>query len=164
MGIEIDEECLSKIAGGIDWNSVSPVIRELAVGPSYQLLRVVHRLEKTLRKGLIDFDLTNTQFSMLTSLMMLTKSGKIVTQMDLANYLDADKMMVSEVLRTLEKKGHITRERHPVDRRAKSIVVTEKGLTTIDVALKKALILEEEFYSVLGDEKDDLIKLLKKLI
>ncbi|HMK46225.1 MAG TPA: MarR family winged helix-turn-helix transcriptional regulator [Methanocella sp.] len=163
MDINIDEECLSKIAREVDWNSVSPAIGKLAVGPSYQLLKVVHRLEKTLRKELMSFDLTNTQFSMLTSLMVLTKSGKIVTQMDLAKYLNADKMMVSEVLRTLEKKGHIIREQHPVDRRAKSLVVTEKGLTTIDVALKRALILEEGFYSVLGDEKDDLIRLLKKL-
>ena len=164
MDIDLDEKCLSSIAKEIDWETVYPAIGKMTDSPSYYLMQVVHGLEKTVRRHLVDFDLTMTQFSLLISLMLLTKNGAAVTQMDLANSLKADKMMVSEVLRTLEKKGCVIRENHPTDRRAKSLIVTEKGLTTIEVALKQAISLDEEFFSPLGEEKSDFIRLLKKLL
>ncbi len=164
MDIDIDKECLSSIAREIDWEAVYPAIGKMTDSPSFYLMQVVHGLEKTIRRQLVDFDLTITQFSMLTSLMILTKNGTAVTQMDLANSLKADKMMVSQVLRTLEKKEYVIRENHPTDRRAKSLIVTEKGHMAIEVALKHAISLDEEFFSPLGEEKSDFIRLLKKLL
>lgn len=164
MEKELDKKCLGDLAEEIDWEGVSPAIAKLTTGPSFYLLTVVQRLERKIREELVDFDLTNTQFFMLTGLMLLTKSGKTVTQMDLANHRGADKMMVSEVLRTLEKKGYVVREDHPTDRRAKSLVVTEKGIATIEVALEHAVRFDEEFFAPLGNERDDLIRQLKKLL
>ena len=164
MDSDLDKECLSSLVKDIDWEAVYPAIGKMTDSSSYYLMQVVHGLEKTIRRELVDFDLTLTQFTLLTSLMILTKNGSAVTQMDLANSLKADKMMVSEVLRTLEKKEYVTRENHPTDRRAKSLTVTEKGLTTIEVAIKQAINLDEEFFSPLGEEKGDFIRLLKKLL
>lgn len=163
MERELDKDCLSRIAQEIDWEAVYPAIGKLSYSPSFFLMQAVQTMEKNIRELLVDFDLTKTQFNLLMGLIVLIKGGKVVTQVDLADFLKADKMMVSEVLRTLEKKGYIVREKYSGDRRAKSLVVTEKGLAIIEVALKHAVKFDEEFFSVLGDEKDDFIRLLKKL-
>jgi DNA-binding MarR family transcriptional regulator len=71
--------------------------------------------------------------------------------------------MVSEVLRTLEKKGYILREDHPTDKRAKSLAVTQKGIEIIDAAVKEAVIFDREFFSVIGEDREAFIRILKKL-
>lgn len=53
--------------------------------------------------------LPQTQFVLLAALAWLSKQRKAVTQVDIANQSNADRMMVSKVLRTLEDKGFITR-------------------------------------------------------
>ncbi len=136
----------------------------LTASPSYLLLEVIHSWQKRIKEKLADFDLTSTQLTMLASLMVMTKNGKLVTQADLASFQNADKMMVSEVLRALEKKGYIDRQEHPVDRRARSLVITDKGRETIDVALKEAIRFDEEFFAAVGEDMDTFIKILKRLL
>ena len=87
-----------------------------------------------------------------------------MTQMDLAKYLKLDKMMVSEVLRTLEKKGYILRVNNPNDKRAKSLIVTDKGVKLNEMALEKALAIDRQFFAVLGDDKDEFVRMLKKFL
>lgn len=147
-----------------DFQSISPEIALLTGSPSYFLMKVLHTWQKKIRERLIDFDLTNTQFTMLTSLLILNRGRKPVIQADLAGFLSADKMMVSEVLRTLEKKGYIIRQDHPTDKRAKSLAVTEKGIEIIDVAAKEAVMFDREFFSVIGEDREALIRILKKLM
>lgn len=164
MEIELDKESLSRIVREINWEDVSPELGKLTLSPSFYLMQLVHNWEKQIREKLVDFDLTNTQFNLLASLIILTKDEKVITQMDLANFLKADKMMVSEVLRTLERKGFIVRENHPNDRRAKSLIVTDKGIGVFEVAVKHAVKFDEQFFSVLGDDKDEFIRMLKKFV
>jgi DNA-binding MarR family transcriptional regulator len=163
MDMECDKDTLSQIASEIDWESFSPELRLLTGSPRFYLMKVVHRWQKQVREQLVDYDITSTQFTLLTSLMVMTKDGKVTTQADLSNFLKVDKMMVSDVLRTLEKKGYIVRESHPTDRRARSLVVTKKGLDLIEVTMKSAVSFDERFFAPLGDEKDDFIRMLKKL-
>jgi DNA-binding MarR family transcriptional regulator len=159
----LDHESLSRAAREIDWESFSPAVQKLIDSPSFHLNMVMHMWEKSLHEIVGDFDLTNTQFKMLVSLMVLTKDERIITQMDIAHLLEADKMMVSEVLRTLEKKGYVIRVSHPSDKRAKSLIVTKKGLEIVERAVQLAAEFDDKFFSPLGDEKDDFIRLLKKL-
>ncbi len=164
MEIELDKDSLSRIAKEIDWGAVPPELSKLTLSPSFYLMQLVHKWEKNIREKLVGFDLTNTQFNLLASLIILTNDGKVITQMDLANFLKADKMMVSEVLRTLERKGFIIRENHPNDRRAKSLIVTDKGIGIFEVALKHAVEYDDQFFSILGDDKDEFIRMLKKFL
>ncbi len=160
----LDIESLSRAAREIDWESFSPAIQKLIDSPSFHLNVVMHMWEKSLKDTVGDFDLTNTQFKILASLMLLTKDEKIITQMDIANLLEADKMMVSEVLRALEKKGYIIRVSHPNDKRAKSLIVTKKGLAVVERAVQHAAEFDDRFFSPLGDQREEFIMLLKKLV
>ncbi len=164
MEYEADKECWSDIAKEIDWGSAYPAVHKLTESPTYYLKQVVHLMQKTMRESLVDFDLTNTQFTLLMGLTVLTQKSKCVTQMDLANFLKLDKMMVSEVLRTLEKKGYILRVNNPNDKRAKSLIVTDKGVKLNEMALEKALAIDAQFFSVLGDDKDEFVRMLKKFL
>ena len=162
MDIEIDEKLIHQATKGIDWKSFFPEIGKMMVSPSFYLMQAQRLHERKLRDLLIDFDLTETQFYLLISLMVLTKKGEVVTQMNLADFFDADKMLVSKVLRTLEKKKMVIRKKHPVDSRAKSLIVTKKGLEAIDNVLALVAKLDEEFFSAI-DNKDEFIEQLKKL-
>ena len=164
MEYEADKECWQDIAEGIDWKSIYPAVNKLTESPTYYLKQVMHLMQKTMRESLVDFDLTNTQFTLLMGLTVLTQKSKCVTQMDLANYLKLDKMMVSEVLRTLEKKGYILRVDNPNDKRAKSLIVTDKGVKLNGMALEKAVAIDERFFAVLGDDKDEFVRMLKKFL
>ena len=163
MDIEPDSSPLPDKDCEAGWKTRSPEITRLVDSPGYQMMKVLHTWQKRIRERLVGFDLTNTQFIMLTSLRIMAIDGKPVTQADLAGFLQADKMMVSEVVRTLEKKGYVLRQSHPVDRRAKSLVITDEGIRVVDVALKEAVKFDEEFFSVIGEDKETLMGILKKL-
>lgn len=57
-----------------------------------------------------------------------------ISQVALAQAIDADQMTVSGVLDRLEKRGLITREADPGDSRAKLARVTDKGLAVVEMA------------------------------
>ncbi|HWY33181.1 MAG TPA: MarR family transcriptional regulator, partial [Nitrosopumilaceae archaeon] len=58
-------------------------------------------------------------------------------------------MMVSKVLRTLEKKGFITRQEHETDTRAKTIRLTPIGKAVLQKAIKNVENADLEFFSAL---------------
>jgi MarR family transcriptional regulator for hemolysin len=57
-----------------------------------------------------------------------------ISQVALAQAIDADQMTVSGVLDRLEKRGLITREADPSDSRAKLVRVTDTGLAIVETA------------------------------
>ena len=64
-----------------------------------------------------------------------------------------DVMMTSKVLRTLESKGLIQRDAHPVDTRAKSLLVTTQGHELLSRAITVVNAVDDEFFGVLGAQK-----------
>lgn len=147
----------------IDWEAIYPEITKILVSPGFYLLEAQHSHERKIRDLFVNFNLTRTQFDILIRLAVFTQTKKVVTQKDFADFFKIDKMLVSKVLRTLEKKEFVIREKHPYDKRAKSLVITKKGLATIEDVLKYVVKFDEEFFSVL-DNQDDFIMQLKKLI
>ncbi len=85
-------------------------------------------------------EITHTQFVLLATLAWLSKTNKPVTQIDIANHSNTDRMMVSKVLRTLQNKGYIGRQEHETDTRAKAISLTKQG----QVILQKAITIVEQ--------------------
>ena len=147
MEMEIDQESMFRIAKEIDLGSFSPELRIFTSSPHFNLFHIVYRWQKCLREHFTVYDLTCNQFMFLTSLAMLTHDGRLVTQKDLANFLKTNKMMASDVLKTLEHKEYVIRENHPTDRRAKSLIVTEKGFNIIEVGVKLSNRFNEQFFS-----------------
>ncbi len=117
--------------------------------PGYLLGQVTMLWQRKIKKCLDPLDLTQTQFVLLAALGWLSRTNDSVTQVDIASQSNADRMMVSKVLRTLEEKAFITREEHKTDTRAKIIKLTIEG----EIVLQKALIEVEnadlEFFSIL---------------
>ncbi len=117
--------------------------------PGYLLGQLTILWQRKQKRVLDPLDLTQTQFVLLAALGWLSRESDAVTQTDIANQGNADRMMVSKVLRTLEDKGFITREEHQTDTRAKTIKLTPNG----EIVLQKALLIIEstdvEFFSFL---------------
>lgn len=120
--------------------------------PGYLLGQLTMLWQRKQKRVLDPLDLTHTQFVLLCALAWLSRESDKVTQVDIANLGNADRMMVSKVLRTLEEKKFITRHEHPTDTRAKTIKLTPDG----EKVLQKAIICVEtvdlDFFNKLGTD------------
>ena len=105
----------------------------LDLGRSYLRLlrRTLLRIDR-LSGGLIDpHGLTNQQFLAL----LLIRDNEGLNQAELTTELDSDQNTISAMVRRLASRGLITRERHPTDRRAVTLVVTTEGAALVDETL-----------------------------
>ena len=120
--------------------------------PGYLLGQLTMLWQRKQKRVLDPLDLTHTQFALLCALAWLSRESDKVTQVEIANQGNVDRMMVSKVLRTLEEKKFITRHEHPTDTRAKTIKLTPDG----EMVLQKAIICVEaadlEFFHKLGTD------------
>ncbi|RIX27692.1 MarR family winged helix-turn-helix transcriptional regulator [Amnibacterium setariae] len=98
--------------------------------PGLALWRVTNRWQAAMRAALAPHDLTHVQYVLLASLVWLGQHGDDgpVTQTALADAAATDPMMTSQVVRALEAKGLLTRERHPEDGRARVLRATPGGV------------------------------------
>jgi DNA-binding MarR family transcriptional regulator len=117
--------------------------------PGYLLGQLTMLWQRKQKKVLDPLDLTHTQFVLLAALGWLSRTSDEVSQVDIARQSNADRMMVSKVLRTLEEKGFITRRGHETDTRAKIIRLTRSGEVVLQKALRDIEHGDLEFFSVL---------------
>ena len=115
--------------------------------PGYLLGQLTMLWQRKLKRVLDPLDLTQTQFVLLAALGWLSKKSSTVTQIDIANQSNADRMMVSKVLRTLEEKGFLTRREHETDTRAKTIKLTKNGETVLQRAIVEVENADLDFFS-----------------
>ena len=118
---------------------------------------------RELNRALDTIDVTHTQFAIMAALASLLNESNSVTQKAIAKRSSTDTMMVSKVLRTLEKKGLIKREQHKKDTRAKCVFLTRDGVKTFQDAFKITSESNTAFFSKLSD-KSSFGKELRKLI
>jgi MarR family transcriptional regulator, organic hydroperoxide resistance regulator len=126
------------------------------------LERVASEWTLRLRAALAPLGLTTAQFRLLTSAAWLTAQRAGIRQSDIADYAGLDAVMTSEVLRSLESRGLVSRADHPTDRRAKAVTVTEAGGALADRALRLAALVEARFFDDGLEEFGRLAKALKK--
>lgn len=119
--------------------------------PGYLLANLTLLWQRKQKRILDPLNLTHTQFVLLASLGWLLRNSDLVTQVDIANQGNADRMMVSKVLRTLESKKFILRQEHPTDTRAKIIKLTKEGIKVLQKALIEVENADIDFFSVLGN-------------
>jgi DNA-binding MarR family transcriptional regulator len=132
--------------------------------PGYLLGQLTMLWQRKQKKVLDPLDLTHTQFVLLAALGWLSRTNNEVSQVDIAKQSNADRMMVSKVLRTLEEKGFITRQGHETDTRAKVIRLTRSGEVVLQKALKEIEQGDLEFFSVLDTKLSSFNSKMVKLI
>ncbi len=120
--------------------------------PGYLLGQLTMLWQRKLKRVLDPLDLTHTQFALLCALAWRSRESDNVTQVDIANQSNADRMMVSKVLRTLEEKKFITRKGHQTDTRAKTIGLTELGETVLQKAIISVENADLEFFATLNKD------------
>ncbi len=133
-----------------------------ADGRAAMLERVTGHWQSLLRGALAPLDLTTAQYRLLVATAWLGSRQVAVRQSEIAAHANADAVMTSEVLRTLERRGLIERAPHPSDRRAKSIVVTEAGGALADRAARLVDNTEARFFETGMVEFGLVAKSLKK--
>ena len=133
-----------------------------AASPGFLLWRVTNRWQRQLREKLEPLELTHVQYALLATLTQMESDGP-VTQRALADVAGTDPMMTSQVVRSLEEKGFLTREAHPTDGRARLLAPTKKGRRRAQSAIDAVQAVDRDFFESLGRHEDRFVKSLKKL-
>ncbi|PKG51069.1 MarR family winged helix-turn-helix transcriptional regulator [Olleya sp. 1-3] len=129
----------------------------------YLLWQATMRWQREANKALSEVGLTHTQFAILSALAWLLRSAKNVTQKQIADGSKTDRMMVSKILRTLQKNGLVERKEHETDTRAKCVFLTDKGVEILQKALEIKNKSNELFFENVTD-KQQFSKELQQII
>ncbi len=151
------------MAEKVDRESLLVMFSKLNDTPGYYMMQAVQKWDRELDDIFDGLDTTRTQMVLLTALVKLSKDGNPVTQKQVADSVGRDQNTVSAVMRTLEKKGHITRSSTEDDLRAKFILITDKGLSLVEQATRKILVMNQRLFPDVNDNKE-LIRLSLKYI
>jgi len=130
----------------------------------YLLWQVTMQWQLSMNRALGKMGLTLTQFSLMAGLYWLSKKKQTVTQQQLADYANTDKMMTSKVLMVLEKKQIIKRTNDPSDSRAKQLRITDKGTQTLRAAYHIVKQVDDLFFKNVIKDKVIFDNLLMRLI
>jgi len=131
--------------------------------PGFLLWHISTTWRSNLEMTLKPIGLTHPQFVILATLGWLTRKGDLVTQAALGKMAGLDPNTVSQIIKGLEKKELISREKSS-DRRAKHPILTIKGSSTLKKALPAVEAKDEEFFQKLTlEEMESLITTFQKL-
>lgn len=132
----------------------------------FLLWQVYNQWQRGKNKALEKYDLTSSQLTLLTAIYWLKQQQQDVTQILLSKTANIDRMTTSTVLRTLEKKGFISRVEHSTDTRAKTVDLSGSGKKITVTALQTVSKYNEKYFSALGTNANifnkTLINLLKQ--
>lgn len=131
--------------------------------PGFLLWQVCNAWQRKQREALSALKLTHVQFVLLASIVWLEQAHPHLSQAKLAAQTKTDPMMTSQVLRTLEKSGHIKRSAHPSDTRAFSLSLTLKGRKILAKALVVVEGVDKAFFSPLKNSTKQFCTALKKV-
>lgn len=132
--------------------------KEIAVGLNLTGCKLKQYIAAMLRiKGV---PLTPEQFMLID---LLWNQGSM-TQQQLADQMHKDKNSVTKLVDAIEKKGFVVREQNLKDRRANTLVLTEKALQLKDSAKRKGIsILDNILEGISEEELRSFLTTLHKL-
>jgi len=142
-------------------------IREKKISQVDSLMWKVTKLLTKQKKILLDeFDLTCSQFEILAAIYEFTKDKKNeVIQINLSEKANIDPMTTSTVLRNLQKRNLIKRERGLVNTRTVEVELTTEGEKLYCLAQQKLNRMTKDIYQNLDQQQltSQLLKLSDKL-
>lgn len=133
----------------IDFHFESP---EESLG--YLIWQTSMQWQRQMNRALVEVGITHTQYVILIALAWLSRSSEQVTQVEIADHSNTDRMMVSKILRTLEKNQWIDRKEHPTDTRAKCVYLTNEGKKILQKAIDIKTLANDHFFKKLKNPKE----------
>ena len=130
----------------------------------FLLWQLTNFWQREIKKVLEPFELTHSQFVLLTNIHWLLIEKQEVTQILLSNQTRIDPMTTSTVLRTLQSRRLIKRQEHSIDTRAKTVLLTEKGTEILKKAIQTVEQFDKNFFSKLGPNQKDFNKNILALL
>lgn len=156
------DESLPFATAQVDWDSVSR-FKQPEDSLGYLLWQTAHGWMRRLNSDLVEMGLTHLQMIALGSTAWLTRISGPPSQAQLAEFCAMDPMLISKVVRTLEKKHAIVRTPDRRDTRKRLLSITDEGTRII---LKCIPVIErayERFFSVVGEGQPQLHNMLLRL-
>lgn len=130
--------------------------------PGLLMWRVTLAWQRRIAAALRPLDLTHVQFVLATATWWLNDVARErPTQRALAEFAGLDAMMTSQVLRALESKGLVTRDRAEHDARARAVVITEAGRRLALRAVDAVEEVDRAFFGAAG--MPETVRLLEAL-
>lgn len=125
----------------------------------FPLYAVSKEIVRRYKPYLDEIDLTYTQY--IT--MMVLWEEEVISVKDLGTRLFLDSGTLTPLLKTLEKKGYVTRERSKEDERVLMVTITESGMELRKAACKVPMQIGS-CVRLESDEAAALYKILHKLM
>ena len=129
--------------------------------PGFLLWRVTLRWQREVGAALAPLGLTHVQFVLLACTWWLNEQGERPNQLRVAAQAGTDVKMTSEVLRTLEAKGLLSREVDPDDTRARRVRATRRGAALARRAIEAVEEVDGRFFAAARPE--EAVRLLARL-
>ena len=129
----------------------------------FVLWQLSNQWQRGLNSVLKEYDLTHVQYILLEAIVKLDDSQDSVYQKELADYANANTMMTSKVLRSLEQKGFIHRVGHEYDTRAKDVSITKDGRALFKKVSKRVDQYDNQFFGQLGPKQTAFTSALQTL-
>lgn len=122
-------------------------------GFAYDLLKTTQAWRAEAGAALQPYALTVPQFLVLVELYRPARLGRSpFQQSEVATRLGMDSNTTSQIVRGLEARGVLTRHPHPVDRRARSLELTEAGLELAKASSAAARATNDIFFGQVSDD------------
>lgn len=125
----------------------------------YPLYLVSKEIIRKYNELLKEYDITYTQYIVLMYFFHTKKSNL----KDVGKVMMLDSSTLTPLLKKLEKKGLITREKSAKDERNLDITITEKGLS-LEKELQKVRKKMKKICNMTTEETEEIHKLLYKLL
>jgi MarR family transcriptional regulator, organic hydroperoxide resistance regulator len=129
----------------------------------FALWQLSNQWQRGINVLLKKFDLTHVQYILLEGIIQMSDFYEHVSQRALANHANANTMMTSKVLRSLEEKGFISRVGHDYDTRAKDVSITKSGKAIYKKVSKSVDEYDSEFFAGLGTKLASFINAVEAL-
>ena len=127
--------------------------------------RVIKLFIKNKKHILETLNLTCSQFEILSAIHHLQSIKTDIIQAELSEKAGIDPMTTSTILRNLQRKGLITRQRSTVNTRTVIVGLTKEGIELLEKAYYQIRLSGELIYKDINEEylTSQLIKLSNKL-
>ena len=132
--------------------------------PGFLLWQLTNLWQQRMRSALAQLGITHVQFVLLASVAWQENSDMLVSQVSLSRHAHTDVMMTSQVVRTLEEKGLLTRTVHPTDTRARVVSLTAKGRNVAQQAVAVVEAADEQFFRELSGLGSDFVRSMQLVI
>jgi DNA-binding MarR family transcriptional regulator len=130
----------------------------------YLIWQVTSIRQKIINITLKELELTYPQFIIISGVHWLNQSVDKVNQVRLIQFTNMDKSVVSSVLKSLEKRTIVLRDIDPDDTRAKTLKLSNFGISKLEFALPLIKKIDDVFFDRNKNDIEGLNQTLQSLI